>query len=101
LASFIAVFIIEKYGRRNLMLYTAAAMSSAYLPPFSSHSPAESPPFEVCMALLTVTTHPNVTRPRLADPNDPLSVEATNTAPGYVAAVWVESRDVRTPSVLR
>lgn len=62
------VFIIEKYGRRNLMLYTAALMS-------------------LTMAALTATTHPNVTRPRLADPNDPLSIEATNKAPGYAAAV--------------
>lgn len=63
LASFIAVWTIERFGRRNLMLFGAAGMSAT-------------------MAILAGTTSPAALRPN-ADG------EATRQAPAYVAAVFL------------
>lgn len=63
LASFIAVWTIERFGRRNLMLFGAAGMSAS-------------------MAILAGTTSDAALKPN-ADG------EATNNAPAYVAAVFL------------
>lgn len=64
LASFIAVWTIEKFGRRKLMLFGAVGMS-------------------LSMVVLAVTTAPSVTKPTGPDN------EASNKSPSYVAAVFL------------
>jgi sugar porter (SP) family MFS transporter len=64
LASFIAVFTIEKFGRRKLMLFGAAGMSMS-------------------MVVLAATTCPAALKP------DPVTGDATNHGPAYVAAVFL------------
>lgn len=64
LASWIAVYTIERFGRRNLMIYSAFAMSAS-------------------MAILTGTTSPAALKP------DPVTNESTNKAPAYVATVFL------------
>ncbi|PWN31699.1 sugar transporter STL1 [Meira miltonrushii] len=63
LASFIAVWTIERFGRRNLMLFGAAGMSAT-------------------MAILAGCTSPAALQPNGAG-------EAQNEAPAYVAAVFL------------
>lgn len=63
LASFIAVWTIERFGRRNLMLFGAAGMSAT-------------------MAILAGCTSDTALQPNLEG-------EAQNEAPAYVAAVFL------------
>lgn len=63
LASWIAVFTIERLGRRNLMVFSAVMMA-------------------VCMAILTGTTSPAALHPDA-------SGEAQNKKPAYVATVFL------------
>lgn len=63
IASWIAVYTIEKFGRRKLMIFGAIGMSA-------------------CMAILTGTTSPAALQPNA-------SGEAQNKAPAYVATVFL------------
>lgn len=67
LASFIAVWTIERFGRRKLMLFGAAGMSAS-------------------MAILAGTTSPAALQPIIGGPRDG---EATQDAPAYVAAAFL------------
>ena len=64
LASFIAVWTIESFGRRKLMMFGATGMS-------------------LSMVILAATTSPTALKP------DPMTGESTNTVPAYVAAVFL------------
>ncbi len=66
LASFIAIYTIEKFGRRKLMLFGALGQS-------------------LSMAVLAITNAPIVTRPEIINGVE----EATNTGASVVAAIFL------------
>lgn len=66
LASWIAVYTIEKFGRRKLMIWGAVGMSA-------------------CMAILAGTTSPAALNPVGGDPTG----KAQNQTPAYVATVFL------------
>ncbi|EIN08312.1 sugar transporter STL1 [Punctularia strigosozonata HHB-11173 SS5] len=66
LASFIAIWTIERFGRRKLMLFGAAGQS-------------------MCMVILAVCTSPAALKPEGGDPRNP----ATHHGPAFAAAVFL------------